>query len=43
MAPGPAIGALLKTIEAWWLDHDMQPDRDACLAELQRTLAENRA
>ncbi|MGI9436460.1 MAG: CCA tRNA nucleotidyltransferase [Geminicoccaceae bacterium] len=41
--PGPGFGALLRQIENWWLDHDMQPDRTACLAELDRHLAENQA
>ncbi len=36
LKPGQAIGDLLGRIEKWWLDQDMQPDREACLAELKR-------
>ncbi len=32
---GAPLGALLGRIEQWWLDHDMTPDRAACLAELR--------
>ena len=38
--PGPAIGKLLQDLEAWWLDQDMRPDRDASLEELERRLAD---
>ncbi|HWL70877.1 MAG TPA: CCA tRNA nucleotidyltransferase [Geminicoccus sp.] len=34
MRPGPKVGTLLRAVEAWWLDRDMRPDRQACLAEL---------
>ena len=37
--PGPELGSLLKRIEGWWLDRDMRPGREACLAELDRLLA----
>jgi poly(A) polymerase len=37
--PGVAMGRLLKDLEAWWEEHDYRPDRDACLAELERRLA----
>ncbi|MEM7042461.1 MAG: CCA tRNA nucleotidyltransferase [Pseudomonadota bacterium] len=37
--PGPELGHLLADIEAWWLNQSMQPDRNACLAELDRRLA----
>lgn len=40
---GPGLGELLTQIEDWWLDHDMQPDRAFCLAELDRRLAKSRA
>jgi len=33
---GPAVGDLLAGLEAWWIEHDFEPDRDACLAELRR-------
>ena len=36
--PGPELGHLLADIETWWLDHDMQPDREACLVELDNRL-----
>jgi len=36
---GPAIGALLAELEAWWEDEDFRPRRDACLAELRKRLA----
>ncbi|MGI9492560.1 MAG: CCA tRNA nucleotidyltransferase [Geminicoccaceae bacterium] len=38
MRPGPDLGKLLSELEAWWLDQDMQPDREACLSELERRL-----
>ena len=38
-APGPALGAALKAVEAWWLEAGCPPDRDAVLAELGRRLS----
>lgn len=35
VAPGPGIGTLLHAVEAWWLDQEARPDRDACLHELE--------
>ncbi len=32
---GPVLGALLERIEAWWLDEDFGPDREACLKKLR--------
>ncbi len=32
---GPEVGALLERIEAWWLDQDFAPDREACLRKLK--------
>ena len=32
---GPVLGALLERIEAWWLDEDFGPDREACLRKLR--------
>ncbi len=32
---GPVLGALLERIEAWWLDQDFAPDREACLDKLR--------
>lgn len=32
---GPAVGALLKQVEAWWIDGDFRADRAACLGRLR--------
>lgn len=32
---GPEVGRLLKAIEAWWIENDFKPDREACLAKLK--------
>lgn len=37
---GPAIGRLLAAVEAWWIDADFRPDRDACLAVGRRLAAD---
>ncbi len=37
--PGPGLGELLSELEGWWLDQDMQPDRDTCLRELEQRLS----
>ena len=37
--PGPRIKQLLDALDAWWVDRDFAPDRDACLAELARRAA----
>jgi len=34
--PGPRVGALLRDVEAWWLERDCAPGRGALLAELAR-------
>ncbi len=31
---GPAVGQALRAVEAWWIENDFQPDRQACLARL---------
>ena len=36
---GEAVGRLLREIELWWATSDFTPDRQACLAELDRVLA----
>ncbi len=36
LAAGPAVGALLRQVEDWWIAGDMAADRAACLAELRR-------
>ncbi len=38
---GPEIGALLSTVETWWIDRSFQPDRSACLEHLQTLLGRN--
>ncbi|WP_042442794.1 CCA tRNA nucleotidyltransferase [Azospirillum sp. B510] len=35
---GPAVGAALKRVEAWWIAEDFRPTRDACL-EMARAVA----
>jgi poly(A) polymerase len=32
---GKHVGELLAEIERWWIDHDFQPDRAACLEQLK--------
>jgi poly(A) polymerase len=34
LAPGPAMGAALKSVEAWWVAEDFRPDREALMARL---------
>lgn len=36
--PGPKLGRLLRALEDWWIARVFQPDRAACLAELDRRL-----
>ncbi|MDR3514643.1 MAG: CCA tRNA nucleotidyltransferase [Azospirillaceae bacterium] len=36
LRPGPAVGAVLAAVEAWWRDQGFGPDRVACLGELRR-------
>jgi poly(A) polymerase len=36
IAPGPALGELLRDMERWWIEGDFRADRRACLAELKR-------
>jgi poly(A) polymerase len=36
---GKRIGALLRSVEDWWIDSDFQPGRDACLAKLRAAAA----
>jgi poly(A) polymerase len=33
-APGPAMGAALRATEAWWIEQDFRPGREALLARL---------
>ncbi len=34
VAHGPAVGRVLGRVEDWWIEHDFQPDRAACLKRL---------
>ncbi|MBM3487667.1 MAG: CCA tRNA nucleotidyltransferase [Alphaproteobacteria bacterium] len=36
---GPAVGALVAAVEAWWIENDFAPDRAACLAFLRAKIA----
>ena len=36
VAPGPRVGEVLKSVEAWWIAGDFAATRAACLAELRR-------
>ncbi len=38
--PGPEVGDLLVQVETWWADGSFVAGREACLAELQRRIAE---
>jgi poly(A) polymerase len=31
---GPKVGRLVDAVEAWWVENDFAPDREACLARL---------
>lgn len=39
LPPGPAVGRVLAAVEEWWLAHDFQPARAACLEEAIRRRA----
>jgi hypothetical protein len=39
-SPGPAVGDILRTVEAWWIDQDFAPDAAALRQRLQQLLAE---
>ena len=32
------VGEILRRLEAWWIDEDFRPDRDAALRRLARTV-----
>ncbi len=38
LTPGPRLGAVLATLEAWWIDQDFRPDHKACLAHAKALL-----
>ena len=42
IAPGPAVGELLREVEDWWVAQNFAPDRSACLSELKRRLTAKR-
>jgi len=42
LAAGPPVGEALRRLEAWWIARDFVPDRDACLAEARRIIAEEK-
>jgi poly(A) polymerase len=39
--PSPAVGALLRELETWWIDHDFQPDEGALRRRLQQVMADH--
>ncbi|HKO08918.1 MAG TPA: CCA tRNA nucleotidyltransferase, partial [Alphaproteobacteria bacterium] len=32
---GPKVGRLIAALEAWWIEEDFRPTREACLAKLK--------
>jgi tRNA nucleotidyltransferase/poly(A) polymerase len=36
---GPAVGAMLRDVEAWWIDQDFAPDETVLRARLQQMIA----
>jgi poly(A) polymerase len=38
--PSPAVGALLRAVEAWWIERDFTPDANALRKRLQQAMAE---
>jgi tRNA nucleotidyltransferase/poly(A) polymerase len=40
--PSPAIGEILRAVEAWWIERDFAPDEAALRKRLQQVLAEQR-
>ena len=36
IGPGPRVGALLRDLRAWWMEHGCDDGKQACLAELRR-------
>ena len=39
MPPGPTVGAMLRAVEAWWVEQDFAPDAAALRARLQQVMA----
>ncbi len=38
LSPGPAVGAAVGAVEAWWIAEDFKPGREACLAQLKTVI-----
>jgi poly(A) polymerase len=38
VAPSPAVGKLLKAVEAWWVAADFKPDHAACLEQVKQQI-----
>jgi poly(A) polymerase len=38
MAPGPAVGELLATLESWWIENDFRATAARCRAEMRRRI-----
>lgn len=38
MTPGPGVGRAVEAVEAWWIDEDFKPDREACLRRLRNEI-----
>ncbi len=41
--PGPALGRLMREMEAWWIAGDFRADREACLGELRARLGKGKS
>ncbi len=39
LTPGPVVSDTLRLVETWWAEGDFSADRDACLAQARRILA----
>jgi hypothetical protein len=37
--PSPVVGALLREVEAWWIEQDFAPDEAALRRRLQHAIA----
>lgn len=35
LEPGPEVGRLLSRVEAWWIERDFRPGREACIEQLR--------
>ncbi|MEQ8696905.1 MAG: CCA tRNA nucleotidyltransferase [Bauldia litoralis] len=43
LSAGPQLGEALKAVEAWWIEQDFEPGRDALLERLRAAVAERKA